>query len=436
LQGNILKGHGRDYSVHLFLKWIPEQVEPAKQWIKSFAQTYVTSARQQADEALKYREQNICGSVFANCLFTRKGYQALGFEPFQIPKDQPFRMGMKNAQIRESLGDPEVTEWEQYFREEIHALILIADDNPDTLSKTVEEIKAQLCEVAVIIHQQDGFILRNNKRQVIEHFGFVDGVSQPLFLKRDIVNAQTKDCNFSLWDPRAPLDIIVVKDPNGKKTDSYGSYLVYRKLEQNVKGFREDKKQLANTLGINNDLAGALVVGRFPDGTPVTKSKVPTSTLTNNFNYQDDFPATKCPFHAHIRKTNPRGDTGRVESSPGFDEALAMEKNHRIARRAMSYGENDPNQTPETGSGLLFLCFQANIENQFNFIQARWSNPDRFVQVGVGSDPLISKPKINQKWPKQWGEAETEDYGFKLWVSMKGGEYFFAPSLSFLTCLA
>ncbi|NEP00356.1 MAG: Dyp-type peroxidase [Symploca sp. SIO2E9] len=438
LQGNILKGHGRDYSVHLFLKWKLEQVKKAKQWIKNFAQTYVTSAKQQADEALKYRTQKITGSVFANIFFTRKGYQALGFGAIQIPKDQPFTMGMKHEQIRDSLGDPEVEEWEEGFQQEIHALILIADDVPDTLSKTVDEIKRELCDVAVIIHQQDGFVLRNEAGQVIEHFGFVDGVSQPLFLQGDIEKAQTKDCNFSLWDPRAPLEIIVVKDPNGKRDDSYGSYLVYRKLEQNVQGFRGDQQKLAHQLSINNDLAGALVVGRFADGTPVTESDVPTccgTPPTNNFNYDADFPATKCPFHAHIRKTNPRGDTGKVESSPGCDEALAMERNHRIARRAISYGENDPNQTPETGSGLLFLCFQANTENQFNFIQARWSNPDRFVQVGVGPDPLIGQPEGTQKWPKQWGGTETEDYDFKLWVSMKGGEYFFAPSLSFLTCL-
>lgn len=437
LQGNILKGHGRDYSVHLFLQWKPEQIHEAKQWIQTFAQTHVTSAKQQADDALRYRQKGISGGIFANFFLTRKGYEALGFEPFQIPKDQPFTMGMKNEQIRGFLGDPEIEKWEEGFQNEIHALILIANDNLINLLQTVNQITPKLRQVALIIHREDGFILRNKAGQVIEHFGFVDGVSQPLFIKRDIVKAQTNDCDFSLWDPRASLDIILVKDPNGKTEDSYGSYLVYRKLEQNVKEFRKDRQKLAQTLNINNDLAGALVVGRFADGTPVTKSDIPTYavTPTNNFNYDADVAATKCPFHAHIRKTNPRGDTGRVESSPGFDEALAIEKNHRIARRAMSYGEKDPTKTPETGSGLLFLCFQANIENQFNFIQARWANPVRFVKVGVGPDPLIGQPQGTQKWPKKWGEAETQDYGFKLWVIMKGGEYFFAPSLSFLSNL-
>lgn len=98
LQGNILKGHGRDYSVHLFLQWKPEQIYQAKQWIKTFTETYVKSAKQQADEAFSYREQRISGGVFANFFLTRKGYEALGFEPFDTPKDVPFTMGMKNEQ--------------------------------------------------------------------------------------------------------------------------------------------------------------------------------------------------------------------------------------------------------------------------------------------------------------------------------------------------
>lgn len=438
LQGNILKGHGREHSVHLFLQWQPQQEDQAKQWIQTFTQAHVTSAKQQADEALGYKRKGIPGSYFANVFFTRKGYEALGFDPFQIPKDQPFTMGMKNSQIREFLGDPEVEQWEEGYQSEIHALLLIADDNLNNLLQAVNQITPKLRQVAIILHREDGFVLRNKAGQAIEHFGFVDGVSQPLFLKRDIVKAQTSGSDFSQWDPRSPLDILLVKDPNGNTEDSYGSYLVYRKLEQNVKAFREDQQKLAQTLGINDDLAGAFVVGRFADGTPVTKSDIPTyaATPTNNFNYEADVAATKCPFHAHIRKTNPRGDTGRVESSPGFDEALAVEKNHRIARRAISYGEKDLSQAPVTDSGLLFLCFQANIENQFNFMQARWANADRFVQVGVGPDPIIGQPEGTQKWPKKWGEAETQDYKFKLWAFMKGGEYFFAPSLSFLANIA
>ncbi|MGD1911502.1 MAG: Dyp-type peroxidase [Rivularia sp. (in: cyanobacteria)] len=468
LQGNILKSHGREHSVHLFLKWKSDRVYHAKKWIKDFAtdpdpedkqaedknkdkyKIYVTSAYRQAQEAAHFRVTKTEGEIFANVFFSRKGYEALGFDPFDVPKDQPFTMGMKNTRVKEMLKDPEVEEWEKGYQSDIDALILIADDDLNILLQAVNRITPGLREVAEIVHREDGFVLRNENNQVREHFGFADGVSQPLFLKRDIVKARTNDCNFSQWDPRASLDIILVKDYNGKTEDSYGSFLVYRKYEQAVQTWVKYVLELTKKLGKNpNNMAdalyaGALVMGRFHDGTPVTKSDIPTHAAapTNNFNYDADIKGMKCPFQAHTRKTNPRGDTGRVESSQNYDVDFAIEKSRRIARRAISYGQSkDIMNTPDTGSGLLFLCFQADIAKQFNFLQDRWANPDRFVKVGVGTDPVIGQPGCNQdspvqhKWPQKWGEADTVDYPFQKSITMKGGEYFFAPSISFLQSL-
>ena len=143
LQGNILKGHGREHSVHLFVQWKPGQIQGAKEWIQAFTRTYVTSAKQQADEALRYKQEGIAGTIFANVFFSRKGYEALEFEPFQVPKDQPFTMGMKNSQIRDFLGDPEVKQWEVGYQNEIHALILIADDHLLKLLQAVNQITAK-----------------------------------------------------------------------------------------------------------------------------------------------------------------------------------------------------------------------------------------------------------------------------------------------------
>ncbi|EFA71897.1 Dyp-type peroxidase [Cylindrospermopsis raciborskii] len=434
LQGNILRGHGRDYSVHLFLEFKPDKLVEVKQWIQTFAQKYLKSAKKQSDEAVNYRQNSIKGGLFTNFFLSCKGYEYLEIEPFLIPSDSPFRQGMKNENIRAVLGDPKVDQWESGFQRQIHALILIADDDIIALLQGVNQMMQKLRLVADIVHREDGFIFRNEAGQIIEHFGFVDGLSQPLFLKRDVVRSRIQDSGFSKWDSRAPLDIILTKDPNGKTEDSYGSYLVYRKLEQNVKKFRGEQESLAKALEIKKDLAGALVVGRFYDGTPVTLTDIPTflHNITNNFNYDDDLAGTKCPFHSHVRKMNPRGDTGNVVSSSGFDEALAVERKHRIARRGVSYGSNDPAHDPETDSGLLFLCFQADIENQFNFMQTRWANATGFVQANVGPDPIIGQPQGTQKWVKNWGLSDSKPLKFELCVTMKGGEYFFAPSLSFL----
>ncbi|MDJ0554259.1 MAG: Dyp-type peroxidase [Microcoleaceae cyanobacterium MO_207.B10] len=436
LQGNILKGHGRDHSVHLFLQFKPGKVNEVKQWIQSFARKYITSAYQQAAEAKIYREQKVKGSLFANFFLSRYGYEYLEIKPFRMPKNPPFISGMKSDSIRNLFNDPVAEAWDTGYQDQIHALILMADDDVVDLLQEVNRMSQKLIKVAEILNREDGFVLRSKNNKAIEHFGYVDGVSQPLFLKRDIEKDIEKHGNDRKWDSRAPLSLVLEKDRNGKTDDSYGSYLVYRKLEQNVRAFKEEVHQLAEHIGINDELAGALVVGRFKDGTPVTSSSVAKSDDTNNFGLEDDAEGLKCPFHSHARKTNPRGDTGRVGSNVSYDESLETERGHRIARRGISYGENDITRESASGSGLLFLCFQGDIENQFNFMQASWANQNNFVNVNTGPDPIIGPQNGTHKWPTVWGEKETKECKFKTWVKMKGGEYFFTPCLSFLKTLS
>jgi deferrochelatase/peroxidase EfeB len=108
--------------------------------------------------------------------------------------------------------------------------------------------------------------------------------------------------------------------------DCFGSYLVFRKLEQNVRGFKHREEQLARWLGLKGSAvqkAGALIMGRFTDGTPLTSSAVNgmNEGVPNNFNYAEDTDGTRCPFSAHIRKVNPRGDS----ASPGRARDLGQE---------------------------------------------------------------------------------------------------------------
>lgn len=465
LQGNILKGHGRDRSIHLFLKFTGS-VDDIKDWIQAFGATYVTSAAQQAQQSKLYKQwlrkgavpkTKIFDTTFANFFLSRAGYQYLDTS-LRVPRDEFFKYGMKADSVKGYLADPDVSAWEAGYQKDLHGLILIAHDNLETLNAVAGELIESLDSLAEVVQQEAGFVLRNpDNNQVIEHFGFADGVSQPLFIKSDVDKA--KEDGLEQWDPRAPLSTVLVQDPNGTGPDSYGSYLVYRKLEQNVEAFRAAEQALAEKLQVTPDLAGAYMVGRFKDGTPVTLSNTPGGEETNNFNYDAD-PAdfgldpkpSKCPFHAHIRKTNPRGDTSRVNSAPDAAAELERERGHRIARRGISYGVEDPSLAPKDGSGLLFLCFQGNIAGQFAFVQADWANQNNFVKVNVGNDPIIgvkadgeADPNIagNRQWLTQWGqtdsEAERDLLGegneFEIWVHLQGGGFFFAPSISFLTSL-
>ncbi len=318
------------------------------------------------------------------------------------------------------------------------------------MGQKVEKIKLELTAIAQIVHEDIGYVLRSpDTGAEIEHFGFRDGVSQPLFLKRDIEN-EAQHSDFSKWAPRAPLNLVLFKDSLGEKPESYGSFLVYRKLEQNVKGWNNDvvnnlAQKLKGSGTANPALAGAYTMGRFQDGTPVVLQNAPTSQQPeeNNFNYQDDPNALKCPFHAHTRKVNPRGDTGTEVEIP-----LEEEKMHRIVRRAINYGAL-PSEEPETGAGLLFMCFQASLANQFNFMQKAWAKERNFVRRDVGTDVVIGVEKKENdhngnpvavtetyQWPTNWGQQGQTEADFTHWVTMKGGEYFFAPSMSFLKSFA
>ncbi|MEB3335088.1 MAG: Dyp-type peroxidase [Cyanobacteriota bacterium] len=431
LQGNIVKSHGRDHSVLLFVRWRNDCLSEVRRWIAGFAEGWITSAAMQFEEARRFRESGAPGQVFGSLYLSRLGYEALGFSGAQLPADRPFRMGMQHDELAASLGDPPPGDWEPGYRQPCHALILLADDDLILLLQTVNRLTQDLRGCAEILQREDGFVMRNEQGQAIEHFGYVDGVSQPLFMLQDIQRERQLAGSPDRWDSRAPLGLVLVKDPNGKLLDSCGSYLVVRKLEQNVRQFNQAIRHLAQELDVDVDRAGALTIGRFQNGTPISESDQPSGEPGNNFNFAADPEGRRCPFHAHVRKTNPRGDTVRE-----FNMSDGEERSHRIVRRAMSYGSHRRQEEPETDSGLLFLCFQANIENQFNFIQARWANAANFLRVGVGADPLIGQPAGKQHWPTHWGEGETREFSFPLPVSMKGGEYFFAPSISFLRSLA
>jgi deferrochelatase/peroxidase EfeB len=225
-------------------------------------------------------------------------------------------------------------------------------------------------------------------------------------------------------------------EENGQESYQHsGSYLVFRKLEQYVRAFKEREQDLAYALGLQGDdvrRAGALVMGRFEDGTPIVLKNAPgrCAAVPNNFTYEGDPAGGKCPFQAHIRKVNPR--------EKGFP---------RIVRRGITYGERDKEpqenpsleELPTNGVGLLFMCYQRNISQQFELLQYFFASDPRNPREGdPGIDPVIGQPGTNgvgsQHWPAHWNDPRDQHKPFEFhgYVMLKGGEYFFTPSIYFL----
>lgn len=464
LQGNILKGHGRDNTWNIFFEFGPD-VAKSRRVLRELGNYHVTSAYAQLLESERFKEAEKKGAQFKSGTFcgaflSGAGYTHLGLAFTAPPNNAAFAPGMKDASSLTALRDPELAQWEGAFRKTIHGMVLLADDEVGQGSAAVAKIELLITQAGGHIHHtQIGKAIRNAMGNGLEHFGYVDGRSQPLMLVEDI-EQESRDEGIAHWDPTFPLDIALVPDPlaDDDAKLSFGSFFVFRKLEQNVRAFKTAEQELADRLGLTGNArarAGAFVVGRFEDGTPVAMSPDPKDAKEprNDFDYSGDAAAARCPFHAHIRKTNPRG-SGGFEQEP-------EERRHIMARRGITYEDtlrvihpealpetnttqeflaNVQHHLPETGVGLLFMAYNAKLDDQFVFTQATWANNTGFPKSPkppVGIDGVIGQgPNAANchAYPKEWDNpaAGTSVYDFKTFVKMKGGEYFFAPSVRFL----
>ena len=241
----------------------------------------------------------------------------------------------------------------------------------------------------------------------------------------------------------------MVHDPGVQDDAAYGSYFVFRQLEQDVLGFKTREDEINEGFDdtktfVNRDSAG---VGRLESGTPFELDHDDHDgdpNVTNNFVF-NTIPA-HCPAFGHIRKVNPRTDATR---------------GHLMIRRGITYGTREDAKTkpgddklvlPEQpdkktmpkaggGVGLLFQAYQANIANQFEATQ-RLANTDQ----NGGVDPVIGQAvSAALDWPTKYASTDDpERVEFFSrdgadpagpYVKLMGGGYFFAPSIPFLKSL-
>ena len=471
IQGNIIKGHGRDFTRHLLLKMTG--APPAvRRWIAGFAAEHVTSAQEQRQQRDAWRADGGAGESFAMFLLAPGGYRYLGEQlpspgegEFKRPEHETyFPVGMKRRPEQPGQpaqpairSDPPVEQWEAPYQGQIDAMILLAHDDPVPLGESEREVTGQLSGLFEILTTEGGRAIKKifpgeTVEKVVEHFGFQDGISQPLMIQQDL-DEEIRKRGSSHWDPSAPRALALAREPGAERgsIDRLGSFMVFRKLEQDVKAFQEAIARLSLESGISPKKAGAMAVGRFEHGEPALPGvtvKIPKvrGADPNDFQYDQDVQGTKCPFHAHIRKTNPRGDIPRERPSGDVERDKRFERAMRIVRRGITYDErHDPAagaelEVPSAGVGLLFMCFQSNLR-QF-VIQQDGSDFNGFVKPGVGFDAVIGQfhgedaapdAPIDQTWPTSSGAVRFKMVDF---VRMHGGEYFFAPSMRFLRELA
>ncbi len=184
LQGNILRSHGRDRSVHIFLRFRDEKRKEAKEWIAKIARERITSAQQQLDDAKKYdKGKGPAGGLFCCFFLSAKGYEALGIPEKDLPPDPDgaFRQGMEKGQL--TLNDPPKDTWDPEYQGRIDAMLLLADDDELALFRACLSLKVQ--EIAEICAIECGKVIRHpHTRQTFEHFGYAEAGASHYSLKK------------------------------------------------------------------------------------------------------------------------------------------------------------------------------------------------------------------------------------------------------------
>ena len=359
-------------------------------------------------------------------------------------------------------------------------MLIVAADDPSDLKRRVDEITGTPAfrGGVEVLGTEDGKTRADQPGH--EHFGFKDGVSQPgirgLTPPDDPIGNphQGHPGQDLLWPgefvlgyptqkPKAKKGVDGPNPDPGKPSRSGpawtadGSYLVFRRLGQDVPGFRKQVQDLATRLTSHPDLVGAKLVGRYASGCPLEQrafqpgpfTPSPTDpgdpkkggnaaladsdSLNNNFEFGDDPDGAVCPLGAHIRKAYPRD-----ERTPPIrqEDSESATQTHRLLRRGIPFGTsfgaptgggaNDPR-------GLLFLAYQSDIESQFEFVQRRWVNNATFPAfprgLQPGEDPIIAQ---SHDGPFQIDPKNPKPISVQHFVTTNGGEYFFAPSLEAL----
>jgi Dyp-type peroxidase family len=275
-----------------------------------------------------------------------------------------------------------------------------------------------------------------------EHFGFVDGLSQPILAGSDDAE------RFPTSRHLTALGEFVLGYPNAASRTPQvpslsrcadlgrnGSYLVLRQLEQRYFDFWDYcDEQAGHDPALSAHIAEK-ILGRRLDGTPL----VPMTSHTNNeFGFAEDAHGYGCPMGSHIRRANPR-DSFDDNNQPA--QAAILTNTHRILRRGRAYGPPATrDHRDDERRGLMFLGLNASIEQQFEFIQQNWINSEEFLGVPGECDPLIGRRvaanghRNSFTIPALPRPARLNQ--LRKFVRVRGGEYFFLPGMHALRELA
>ncbi|HKQ04963.1 MAG TPA: peroxidase [Blastocatellia bacterium] len=474
IQGVILRGYKHQpYSKYLFLE--VEDTDRAKVWLSGIIAEVTTSEQWPKGTPRPRTSLNIA--------FSYAGLEQFGYEDKKNTFSREFKEGMGEENRARVLGDTREShpdKWElggtlgPLAKDHLHILLMLYANDRAAMDEIAARQHQHLEQVGgvTLLYEQDCFINERNE----EPFGFRDGLSQPAvegYSKR----APTDDAEGSgeeaikagefilgyanaygqlpitptvpvASDPKSILPF-VPPDPDQpdqpvsddvKDFGQNGTYMVYRKLQQDVAAFWNFMNQQGGSFEGGQKLA-AKFMGRWPSGTPLVmcpeKDDPAIAADVSKLNafkfHQEDPHGYRCPVGSHIRRSNPRDSL-----DPNPEESLIVANRHRIIRRGRPYGISDDPKAPQTGApqGIIFIALNASIKRQFEFVQQTWVDDQKFDGLYDNKDGVTGDNDDMTVMVIQAQPVRRRIRNVPRFVQVKGGGYFFLPSITALKYLA
>jgi Dyp-type peroxidase family len=479
IQGFILTGYNHQrFAVYLFLE--VRERRKAWKWLEQVLPQVTSAARWPKDE----RGRTIKPAASVNIAFTWPGLAAWGLSErvlYSFVREYVLGASRRSRTLGD-FGESAPEHWETGGPNNppVHVMVRISAVDEEGLAQAVrhqEELLEATGGGVVEVHREEG--ARNDLDR--EPFGFRDGISNPLIegtpgnpvpnqwvvRTGEFILGYLNQFDLYPESPTVPVSEdpynLLPSFPDGALPDCHdlgrnGSYLVYRKLKQDVQGFwafaEENARRRDGTVEDHEAIKTASkMVGRWPSGAPMVLAPnrdEPDLADDNRFTYESDPHGFACPIGSHLRRANPRASFAR--DTP--EESFKKSNRHRILRRATNWGEplqveadyrteivagGSPCgalQVKDAPDGIHFFAVNADFARQFELVQQTWLNAPGFNGLFDNPDPVVGDNDGSGQMTVPRNPIRQQLLHLPRFVTVRAGLYLFLPSLTALRFLA
>jgi Dyp-type peroxidase family len=444
IQDNVVAPILMRYGRHIFLKFVDGA--KAREWLRDMV------------KRVNAREQEHGTRFTVNIGFTYEGLKALGLSQESLNSfPEAFRVGMRGrAHLVGDVGPHAPEYWEGGLGgPDIHAMAWIRTDSSEGREEAMQIIREEMEAFGGVeirfVQDTKALAHENGIGSEGEHFGFADPISQPPIEGADMPSYPGDGVlqPNGTWRPVKPGEFVLgyedeagadagAQVPEPAELRLNGTYMVFRKLYQDVAAFRRYLATAAKPLYgsddlYHQDLVAAKMMGRWRSGCPVDLSPEKDDPAIaadphrrNNFTYAGDDQGQRCPLGSHLRRSNPR--------SSQLKRATAVRR-HRLIRRGVEYGPHLHDGTLQDDGidrGLINLFIQADIERQFEFVQKEWMKGGEFIGLDPNEQDPINGTGGEGSQLSVPGAKRPFLFDLPTFVKVKAGEYLFVPGLKAL----